>query len=234
MPAQRDVILELINLNKDYRSTHRPAVQALSAVTLRLHAGELQVIAGPSGSGKSTLLLCAGGLMHPSSGQVIVQGTDLYKLDDERRSLWRARHIGFVFQQFHLIPFLNIRDNILVGALPWGGKKELSERADTLLDHFGLADRRWHPVNELSVGERQRVALARALLFKPALLLADEPTGNLDDHNADIVMQALRDFAAGGGAVLLVTHNRALVNPQALHLVKGAFAGSAPPASATP
>lgn len=229
MPDPQKVVLQLIAVEKTYRPAHRPLVAALSGVDLCLQAGDLQVIAGPSGSGKSTLLLCAGGLLHPSAGQVLVQETDLYGLSAEQRSQWRARHIGFVFQQFHLIPFLDIYDNILVGALPAGAGSELRQRAEMLIERFGLQKRCRHPVTELSVGERQRVALARALLFQPALLLADEPTGNLDEQNAGIVLQALQDFAAQGGAVLLVTHNQQLENSRTRYLVNGSFA----PAPAT-
>jgi ABC-type lipoprotein export system ATPase subunit len=229
MPDSRTAVLELIGVEKTYCPAGRAAVSALSGVDLCLQSGDLQVIAGPSGSGKSTLLLCAGGLLHPSSGQILVQGTDLYGLSSEQRSQWRARHIGFVFQQFHLIPFLDIYDNILVGALPGGAVPALRSRAEMLVERFGLLDRCRHPVTELSVGERQRVALARALLFQPALLLADEPTGNLDDENAGVVLQALQDFSAEGGAVLLVTHNRQLVNPHTRHLINGRFAAAPAP-----
>lgn len=223
MSKAKEAILELVQVSKTYRPANREPVAALSDVSLRLEAGDLQIIAGPSGSGKSTLLLCAGGLMHPSSGQVLVQGTDIYGLDREQRSHWRSRRIGFVFQQFHLIPFLNIQDNILVGALPGGAPASMRDRADQLIEQFGLTERRSHPITELSVGERQRVALARALLFQPVLLLADEPTGNLDEDNARVVLKALEDFANQGGAVLLVTHNRQLENAKTLRLVKGKF-----------
>ncbi len=224
MPDPRKIVLQLLGVEKTYRPKRRPAVAALAGVDLCLRAGDLQVIAGPSGSGKSTLLLCAGGLLHPSAGQILVRGADLYGLSGEQRSQWRARHVGFVFQQFHLIPFLDIYDNILVGALPGGAGPELRKQAEMLIERFGLQDRCRHPVTELSVGERQRVALARALLFQPALLLADEPTGNLDKHNASIVLQALQDFATQGGAVLLVTHNQQLENSRTMYLVNGRFA----------
>lgn len=223
MTKAKETILELAQVSKTYRPANREPVAALSEVSLRLEAGDLQIIAGPSGSGKSTLLLCAGGLLHPTSGQVLVQGTELYGLDREQRAHWRSRRIGFVFQQFHLIPFLNIQENILVGALPGGASASLRNRADQLIEQFGLTERRRHPITELSVGERQRVALARALLFQPVLLLADEPTGNLDEANANIVLQALQEFATQGGAVLLVTHNRQLENTKTMHLVKGKF-----------
>ncbi len=229
MPEKMELVLQLSQVTKVYRPVHRPAVTALAGVDLKLHCGELRVIAGPSGSGKSTLLMCAGGLLHPSSGQILLQGTDLYALNSEQRSRCCARRIGFVFQQFHLIPFLNILENILVGTLSGGGGSDLTRQAEMLLEQFGLSERRQHPVSELSVGERQRVALARALLFQPVLLLADEPTGNLDVDNSELVMRALREYANFGGAVLLVTHNRQLEDGHTLRLVKGAFVNEQTP-----
>ena len=200
---------------------------ALIDMDLEVSAGQLQVIAGPSGSGKSTLLLCAGGLLRPDSGTVSIQGTDLYALNDERRSQYRARKIGFVFQQFHLIPFLSVFDNILAGSL--SGERsinELRKRAAELIERLGLSERSQHPAVELSSGERQRAALARALLFEPSLLLADEPTGNLDSENTKTVMSTLNEFAAQGGAVLLVTHNQQLENEGTKYLVSGQFTGT--------
>ncbi|MDD3695265.1 MAG: ABC transporter ATP-binding protein [Lentisphaeria bacterium] len=223
MTNNAETILRLSALSKTYTPAGRAPVEALSAVDLELRRGDMQVITGPSGSGKSTLLLCAGALMRPSSGQVIMQGSDLYELGSEERAEWRAKHIGFVFQQFHLIPFLDISDNILVATLPGGASTEQRQRAEMLIERFGLVERRGNPVAELSVGERQRVALARALLMQPALLLADEPTGNLDEDNAAIVLQAMRDFSEQGGAVLLVTHNKQLENPRSKRLHKGHF-----------
>ncbi len=223
MTGSQKWVLELSEVSKVYSPARRPSVTALAGVDLRLLPGDLRVICGPSGSGKSTLLLCAGGLLRPSLGKVLLQGIDLYSLNAAERAECRARRIGFVFQQFHLIPFLDIKANILVGALPGGPDAALRQRADWLIERFGLQERVKHPVSELSVGERQRVALARGLLFKPPLLLADEPTGNLDEANANIVMQALQEFAEAGGSVLLVTHNRQLENAETLRLVKGQF-----------
>ncbi|MBI2441432.1 MAG: ABC transporter ATP-binding protein [Lentisphaerae bacterium] len=181
-------------------------VEALQDVSLTVRAAEFVAIQGVSGCGKTTLLLAAGGLLKPTSGQITVQGEDFYALSPERRAQFRARRIGFVFQQFHLMPFLNASDNIRLANLAVADHLT-DERVPELIKQFGLAHRQEHLPEALSTGERQRIALARALLNKPALLLADEPTGNLDEQNGAAVLQALKDYAASGGAVLLVTHD---------------------------
>ena len=161
---------------------------------------------GSSGCGKTTLLLIAGGLLKPDSGKVLMDNRDFYTLSSEKRAQIRALRIGFVFQQFFLIPYLNVLDNILSASL--GVKtKQTKERAMELIKHFDLENRINHFPSELSTGERQRVALARAVFNKPKLILADEPTGNLDAKNAAIVVSYLKEFAKKGSAVLLVTHS---------------------------
>ncbi len=182
-------------------------VRAVDGIDLRVAAGEFVVVRGPSGCGKSTLLLAAGGLQEPDAGRVTVDEDDLYAMSANARAVFRARHIGFVFQQFHLIPYLSVRDNILAAALATGVTREVRERADELIERFGLGHRVHHVPAASSTGERQRTALARALLNQPRLILADEPTGNLDTDNARVVLEFLRDFAKDGGAVLLVTHD---------------------------
>jgi ABC-type lipoprotein export system ATPase subunit len=161
---------------------------------------------GPSGCGKTTLLLAAGGLLAPDGGEVRVAGEDPYRLSPEQRAQFRAKHIGFVFQQFHLVPYLDVLDNILVPELALVSA-DCRARAEELAAQFGLGDRLHHMPSQLSTGERQRTALARALLNKPQVVFADEPTGNLDGNNARGVLGALADFARTGGAVLLVTHD---------------------------
>jgi len=202
------VLLEIQDLVKTYI---RPdgQVDALSDVSLQADGGEFVAIVGASGSGKTTLLLAAGALLAPDAGRVRIDGQDPYVLSPDARAALRADDIGFVFQQFHLIPYLTVTDNILAAALARPAD-DARERTDAMIDRFGLVDRSGHVPAELSTGERQRVALARALLNGPKLLLADEPTGNLDDDNAAIVMQTLQTFASGGGAVLLVTHSPAV------------------------
>jgi ABC-type lipoprotein export system ATPase subunit len=181
-------------------------VTALKEVSFSVRPGELLAVRGPSGCGKTTLLLTAGGLLHPSAGQITVAGQDPYKLDPEQRSRLRARMIGFVFQQFNLIPYLTVRQNILAASLAMPGKKA-AERAGSLVNRFGLADRADHVPAQLSTGERQRTALARALLNEPKVILADEPTGNLDEDNAQTVFGYLSQYVSDGGCVLLVTHD---------------------------
>ncbi len=182
------------------------AVAAVRSVSLTVRPGEMVAVEGPSGCGKTTLLLAAGGLLAPDSGSVEVGGTNPYALSPEQRSRLRAGRIGFVFQQFHLLPYLSVLENVLVPSIaqPDAGARD---RATELARHFRLEDRLGHRPDQLSTGERQRVALARALLNRPGLLLADEPTGNLDAENAEIVFRYLAEFARSGGAVLVVTHD---------------------------
>src|SRR5262245_26228798 len=198
-------MLSLRQVRKTYQGPVAPVV-ALADFSLDLGAGEFVAVRGPSGSGKTTLLLVAGGLLRPDAGQVLLDGQNVYDMPREARARFRATCLGFVFQQFHLVPYLSVLDNVLTPtlahALPGAG-----ERARELLERFGLADRARHVPSELSTGERQRTALARALLHRPRLLLADEPTGNLDDVSGEIVLSCLADFAKAGGAVLLVTHD---------------------------
>jgi len=198
-------VLRATDLAKAYPGPGK-TVRALDGATLQVAAGELVAVQGPSGCGKTTLLLAAGGLLRPDAGRVLIGGEDPYALPPEARARFRGAKVGFVFQQFHLVPYLSVLDNILAPTLarPVAGARE---RAADLARHFGLADRQDHVPAELSTGERQRTALARALLHKPALLLADEPTSNLDEASGKVVLGTLAEFAAAGGAVLLVTHD---------------------------
>jgi putative ABC transport system ATP-binding protein len=198
-------MLEIRQMSKSYRSPRGP-VRALDGVSLNVRVGELAVVHGPSGCGKTTLLLAAGALLAPDSGRVLVDGRQPYGMSVEERARLRATTIGFVFQQFHLIPYLTVLDNVLAPSLadPFPGARE---RAEELLDRFGISSRAEHVPAELSTGERQRTALARALLNEPRLLLADEPTGNLDPDNAASLLAYIADFARTGGAALVVTHS---------------------------
>jgi ABC-type lipoprotein export system ATPase subunit len=202
------MLVELQSVSKTFTATTL-AVSALSDVNLQLDCGQFVAVCGPSGCGKSTLLLTAGGLLRPDQGRVLVDGKDLYQLTSNQRAQFRAQTIGFVFQQFYLIPYLNVLDNVLAARLGLsnGNRTEHLRRAEELLAQVGLTERAQHRPGELSTGERQRTALARALLNRPSLLLADEPTGNLDRANAEIVLQQLVEFARQGGAVMLVTHD---------------------------
>lgn len=210
---------------QDARKTYQGAsgqVLAVDDVSLSVDGGEFVAIQGPSGCGKSTMLLLAGGLLTPESGSVQIGGEDPYALTADARSQFRADNIGFVFQQFHLVPYLSVLDNALAPSIATGSK-DAEQRARELLDQFGLSHRFEHTPGELSSGERQRTALARALLNEPKVLLADEPTGNLDTENATEVLKHLRKFAASGGAVLLVTHDAqaAATADRVIHLRDG-------------
>lgn len=198
-------MLEIVHLSKSYRKG-KATVTPVRDLTLTVEGGEFVAVHGPSGCGKTTLLLIAGGLLHPDAGSVCVAGKDLYQMSSEQRAAFRAANIGFVFQQFHLIPYLSVLDNVLASALA-APVADARTRALQSLDRFGLSHRLNHVPSELSTGERQRVALARALLHGPGLLLADEPTGNLDEGNGKIVLGHLADYARQGNAVLLVTHD---------------------------
>jgi putative ABC transport system ATP-binding protein len=203
------MMLEIRQLAKRYPAaaggSSEPVV-ALDGVCLSLSSGEFVSIQGPSGSGKSTLLLAAGGLLAPSGGAVLFEGRDIYALSPGARALWRARQVGFVFQQFCLIPYLSVLDNVLAPTLALRCP-DARRRAVELLDRFGLAARTAHVPAALSSGEQQRAAMARALLQRPKLLLCDEPLGSLDDANARVVLDCLVEFQRQGGAVLLVTHH---------------------------
>jgi ABC-type lipoprotein export system ATPase subunit len=154
------------------------------------------------------VLLAAGGLLKPDSGEVVIAGQNPYSLSPDERAAFRARAIGFVFQQFHLVPYLDVLDNVLAPAMAAANPSDdVRQRAEQLIAHFGLSQREHHLPGELSSGERQRTALARALLNSPQLLLADEPTGNLDHESAQAVLGYLKEFSESGGAVLLVSHD---------------------------
>ncbi|MBL4884334.1 MAG: ABC transporter ATP-binding protein [Planctomycetaceae bacterium] len=201
--------LEISNVSKTYQSK-KGDVLAVDEISLSIESGQFAAVRGPSGCGKSTLLLMTGGLLAPDSGNIHIEGQDPYELSANARARFRAENIGFVFQQFHLIPYLNILDNVTAPAIALDGK-DVQERARELIAKFGLEHRMHHVPAELSSGERQRTALARALLNEPKLLLADEPTGNLDRENAEAVLDHLKEFAASGGAVMLVTHDQLAV-----------------------
>jgi ABC-type lipoprotein export system ATPase subunit len=195
----------LEHVTKRYRGPSGD-VMAINDISLNVTPGEFISIRGPSGSGKSTLLSVAGALTTATSGRVVVAGQDLGVLSSAGRAQLRAEHIGFVFQMFYLLPYLNVRDNILAAA---SRNHDAASDAVHLLDRFGLAHRLTHRPAELSAGERQRVAIARALINRPQIILADEPTGNLDVASAGAVLNHLADFHRGGGTLVLVTHDAA-------------------------
>lgn len=207
-----DPIIQVENVTKVYR-VGKVDVPALRGVSFDVQRGEFVSIVGPSGSGKSTLFYILGGLTPPSSGRVVVDGDDFGSLSDAERTRMRKKKIGFVFQKFNLLPTLDARGNILIAHDIAGGNGFDQEHFSRVTEMLGIARRLEHRPAELSGGEQQRVALARALLNKPALILADEPTGNLDTKNSDAVLAMLRQSNKElGQTVLMITHNPEAAN----------------------
>jgi len=218
-------IIQAENVTKVYRSG-KLDVTALRGVSFSVEQGEFVSIVGPSGSGKSTLFYILGGLTRATSGRVVIDGADFAQLSDAQRTAMRKRKIGFVFQKFNLLPTLSAKGNIEIAreiAGKDGVDMELFERVTGML---GIAGRLDHRPSELSGGEQQRVALARALVNGPAIVLADEPTGNLDSQNSDIVLKMLRDANQQfGQTVLMITHNpqAAEIGDRIIHMRDGSI-----------
>jgi len=208
-------MIELLDVTKSYGRPDEPgAVSVLKGVTLRIGQGESIVIVGPSGCGKSTLLNIIGGLDHPTTGRVVFDGRNLAELADEELARTRSHEIGFVFQLHHLLPQCTVLENVLVPTLAGrsdSSARELHERAEALLARVGLQDRMSYRPGQLSGGQRQRVAVARALINRPKLLLADEPTGSLDESTSQSIAELLVTLNHDEGVALVtVTHSREL------------------------
>lgn len=201
-------ILSATNLQKEYRIGNHP-LRALDSVSFQIERGEFVAIMGPSGSGKSTLLHLLGGLDKPSGGEVTLAEKTISILSDRDATLVRRRNIGFVFQAYNLLPTMTAEENILLPIIIDGKKtRDYQKRFDELINLVGLADRRHHKPDQLSGGEQQRVALARALMTEPSILLADEPTGNLDSKTSATIMDLLRHSCkALNQAIIIVTHD---------------------------
>lgn len=200
-------MLELTDITKQYR-VGQQLVRALDGISLRIESGEFTSIIGPSGSGKSTLLHLLGALDTPDSGSIRFQGEEIGGLDDERQSEFRRHRVGFIFQFFNLLPTLTAWENVAIPKLLDGtGLRKAKPHALELLDRVGLGDRADHRPAELSGGQMQRVAVARALIMDPPLILADEPTGNLDSKTGAAILKLLGDIAGNGNSVVMVTHD---------------------------
>jgi putative ABC transport system ATP-binding protein len=217
-------IIEASHVGKTYRSG-KLEVPALRDVTFAVEPGEFVSIVGPSGSGKSTLFYVLGGLTSPTAGTLTIRGQDFSRLSDAERTKLRRSHIGFVFQRFNLLPTISAHDNIeLAHDIADTGRPFDSTLLDHLADLLRIKGRLKHRPNELSGGEQQRVAIARALITKPAIVLADEPTGNLDTQNSDAVLEMLRTSSRElGQTVLMITHNpeAAAIADRILHMRDG-------------
>ena len=202
-------ILKVENLSKVY-GTGEARVEALKKVSFSMEKGQFGAVGGASGAGKSTLLNCIGGLDEADGGKVFLSGRDLFAMGENERTVFRRRNIGFIFQAFHLIPELDVEQNMIFPLL-LDGKKPDQERVEELLEVLGLKDRRRHLPGQLSGGQQQRAAIGRALITHPALVLADEPTGNLDSRSSQDVMDLLcRASRHYQQTVLMITHNRNL------------------------
>lgn len=202
-------MLKVENLKRYYK-TNDVEVRALDGVSFDVEKGKFISIIGASGSGKSTLLHLLGGLDYPTSGKVLIDDTDIYALKDDERTIFRRRNIGFVFQAYNLLPMLNVYENIII---PFGldGDKVDKKYVDSVIDILEISDQKYKMPNELSGGQQQRVAIARALVTKPSLILADEPTGNLDSKSSSQVVYLLKKINKElGNTILMITHDDAV------------------------
>jgi ABC-type lipoprotein export system ATPase subunit len=203
-----DHLIELINVTKIYHQGDNPVV-ALDHINLNISKGEFVTITGKSGCGKSTLINIIGGLDSPGQGQVMINGDDLSLMDDQRLTLYRRDRVGIIFQFFNLLPILNLEENIVLPYLLREGSNPPAAKIERLLHEMGLYERRYHHPHELSGGEMQRVAICRALINDPAIILADEPTGNLDSASGKQVLEILRRLRnEQEKTIVLVTHSQ--------------------------
>ena len=230
----RDIdILLATGVRKVYRTAAAP-VEALKDLSVSIRRGEFVAVMGPSGSGKTTFLNCLSGLDEIDGGSVLVDGNDIHKMSDQKRSRYRAKSMGFIFQAFNLIPVFTASENVELPLLLAGvAPAEARQRADQTLERVGLGHRQHHRPNELSGGEQQRVTIARALAGQPSIVWADEPTGNLDTETAHSVMDLLRELNAEGLTVVLVTHDPEIgaMSQRVIHMRDGEIESETSPAT---
>lgn len=207
-------MLEIRNITKRYKKG-ADEFTALDDVSLRVEKGDFYAVIGASGSGKSTLLHTLGGLIHPDSGQVFYKNNDIYGLNRKQLDFYRKENVGFVFQQFHLMPYLTVLENIKLACY----KKALIDKIDMYIEKCSLVEQKHKYPSELSVGEKQRTAFIRAIITDPDMLLADEPTGNLDPINSTILLNLIEDYHKNGGTIILVSHDP-LASNYATHTVQ--------------
>ena len=224
--ALNETIIALEGVSRTYTSG-RLSVAALVSVNLRIDSGEFVAIIGPSGSGKSTMMNILGCLDRPTEGRYILDGTPVDTLNDDGLAALRSRSIGFVFQSYNLLPRTSALDNVATPLMYQGiPRRERHARAQAVLERLGLGDRLHHEPTELSGGQQQRVGIARALVTEPAILLADEPTGNLDSHSGAEVIELFHDLHASGRTIILITHDPevAAVAERQIHIRDGQVA----------
>ena len=231
--GDREAIIVLKDVHLELESAAGP-VNILRGIDLHVGRGERVSVVGPSGSGKSTMMMIIGGLERPSSGGTVVAGHDLATLDEDALALFRRDHVGIVFQNFHLVPTMTALENVAI-PLEFAGRKDAFDRAEEGLTAVGLGHRLTHYPGQLSGGEQQRVALARAFAAEPSLILADEPTGNLDGHTGEQVIDLMFALSRDKGAtLLLITHDPALADrcDRQIRLVDGLIVDHGTPATA--
>lgn len=214
-------ILRIENVTKTYGEKDT-AVHALDRVSFSVEEGEFVAVTGPSGSGKSTLLHILGGVDKPDSGTVQVKGTDIFRLNETNQAIFRRRQIGLIYQFYNLIPILTVEENILLPLL-LDGKKPNPKRLAQILSILGLEDRKEHLPSQLSGGQQQRVSVGRALITHPAVILADEPTGNLDSSTGAEIMGLFHELHDAGSTIVLITHDSAVAGQasRSIHILDG-------------
>jgi putative ABC transport system ATP-binding protein len=220
-------MIEARNVSKTYSAARQP-VHALERINLRIAEGDFVVAHGSSGSGKTTLLLALGGMLRPTSGEVVFQAKDIYACSALRRSRHRRQNVGFIFQKFFLVPYLTAYDNIRLALVMRRYRGNHRQRVLDVATRLGMMDRLGHRPAQLSVGEQQRIAMARAIASEPKLILADEPTGNLDRTNARALVEFLLEENRRGRTIVLVTHDESLLplGNRTIHLRDGNLSDS--------